>query len=71
MLIISSSYVAFKFKTSLLSETTSLVSSKLGKIFFNLKINTDGLRDFPSLSDDEYDKQSFSSAVEKALYMLS
>ena len=48
----------------------SLFSSILGKIFFIFEINIEGLKDFPSISDDEYDKYRSSSAIVKALYIL-
>ena len=36
--------------------TISLSSSIFSKIFFILEISTDGLSDFPSISEEEYDK---------------
>ena len=49
---------------------TSLSSFNLINIFLILFIIIDGLNDFPSESEDEYDKYNFFSAVVKALYIL-
>ena len=48
----------------------SLSSFKFGNIFFILCIIIDGLSDFPSVSEDEYDKYNFFSAVVNVLYIL-
>ena len=53
------------------SEFKSLVSIKFGLIFFILEIIIDALSALESLSVDGYDKNSFSSAVVKALYILN
>ena len=39
-------------------------------IFLILEINIDGLNDLPCISDEQYDKYNFSSAVENVLYIL-
>ena len=57
-------------ETSEILFTTSLFSSKPGNIFLILETNIDGLRDSPSISDDEYDKYISFSAVVNALYIL-
>ena len=48
----------------------SLFSFNSGNNFFILFIIIDGLNDFPSVSDDAYDKYSCFSAVVNALYIL-
>ena len=48
----------------------SLSCFNKGNIFFILDISTELLSDFPLESDDAYDKNNFSSAVENALYIL-
>ena len=66
----SSSNVVFFNKISLFLSITSLSSFKFGKILLILFSIIEGLSDFPSASDDTYDKYSFSSAVVNALYIL-
>ena len=46
---------------------TSLSSFIFGNMFFIFVINIDGLNDFPSVSDDAYDKYNLFSAVVNAL----
>ena len=67
---INSSYVVFLFNISLLLSITSLCSCNIGYIFFILFISIDGRSAFPCISDDEYNKYNFSSAVVNALYIL-